>query len=172
MPESEHAPWRALLTFSLAAFHAALLLTAVVTLFYTGGGLGSLLGSLNTALGLGLYALLWFTTWWTTRRALAGLPWTTLGQPSRLLSHVGRIALWGAANGALFFLALLAVIVATGLLSLASGARFAPDVLPGLLFAALAGTAVASGLGAVIGALFAVIDAALLALAGWLTPAP
>jgi hypothetical protein len=172
MAEPENAPWRALLTWSLAAFHAALLLTAVIALLYSRGGLGSLLGSLNTALGLGLYALLWLTTWWTTRRALAGLPWSTLGQPLLLLGRLGRIALWGAANGGLFFLALLALIVTNGLLTIAAGARFAPDVLPGLLAVSLAGAAVAAALGAVLAALFVLLDAALLALARRLAPDP
>jgi hypothetical protein len=172
MPDPHESPWRALLTFSLAAFHAALLLTAVVALLYSRGGLGNLLAGFNTALGLGLYALLWLTTGWTTRRALAGLPWSTLGQPALLLARLGRIALWGAANGALFFLAVLALLIANGLLSLAAGARFAPDVLPGLLVLSLAGTAVGAALGAVIAALFTLLDAVLLALARRLTPEP
>jgi len=65
---------RALLTWSLAAFHAGFLFAGLIALAYSGGALGGLLGSLNTLLGLGLYGLFWLSTWWTTRRATRGMP--------------------------------------------------------------------------------------------------
>jgi hypothetical protein len=171
MPDQSRV--RGLLEWSLAAFHAAILLTTSVLLLYSGGALGPLLAGLNTGLGLGLYGLLWLTTLWTTRQALRGIPWDALEQPRAMLGRLGRITLWGGANGGLFFLALAVTVIVPNLLaaSLAGGA-FGADALPALLFAGTIGTAVAFAAGAVAAVAFALLDGVLLALARWLAPEP
>jgi len=158
---------RRTLTWSLASFHAAFLFAALIALLYAGGGLGGLLASLNTLLGLGLYALFLLNTWWTTGRATRGLDWVALADPWAPLDHFWRIVLWGGVNGLLLFLVLLAAIVGSSLLLLVSGRGQPVQLLPFVLTVGAVGSAVAFVAGALAGVFFALLDSALLVLAGW-----
>ena len=167
---AENVRGRGLLEWSLAAFHTAFLFAGLLALLYAGGNLGTLLASLNTLLGLGLFSVLWFLTWWSTRRAARGIEWTALERPSVLARRLGRVALWGGVNGALFFAVLLSLIVANAAAAIVQGRASAGDFVAVIAFEGGAGSAAAFIIGAVVALLFLLIDGALLGLARWLVP--
>jgi hypothetical protein len=167
----EHPRLRALLDWSLAAFHAGFLFAVLIALVYAGGGLGNLLSGLNTWLGLGLYAVFWATTWWTTRRAARGFAWSALDRPAALAGRLWRVALWGGLNGVLFFLIVLGLIVGNVLALVLVGRAQASEILSFVVFGGAIGAAVSFVAGVVVALLFALLDGALLALARWLAPA-
>jgi hypothetical protein len=167
---AENMRMRGLVEWSLAAFHTAFLFAGLLALLYASGNLGALLASLNTLLGLGLFSVLWFLTWWSTRRAARGIEWTALERPSVLAHRLGRVAVWGGVNGALFFAALLSLIVANAAVAIVQGRAFAGDFVPVIAFGGSVGSAAAFIIRAVVAMLFALIDGALLRLARWLVP--
>lgn len=167
---AENMRLRGLLEWSLAAFHTAFLFASLLALLYAGGNLGALLASLNTLLGLGLFGALWFLTWWSTRRAARGIEWSALERSTELARRVGHVALWGGVNGALFFAVLFSLIVATTVVAIVQGRAFAGDSVPAIAFSGGIGSAAAFIIGAVVAALFALIDGGLLRLARWLIP--
>lgn len=153
--ERNRGPADPLVTWAFATFHAATLVVALVVVAHVTGPLGDLLGGLDTLVGLALFVVLWATTWWTNRRWLAAVGLRVGEQPPTRALVFGGL-LWGGANGVLFFwgVYLLAVLPTFGLL-----------VVP-LVIIATAGTVLATVVGALVGGLFAVLDAALLRLAG------
>lgn len=147
------------MNWAFATFHAAALVVALVVVAHVTGPLGDLLGGLDTLVGLALFVVLWATTWWTNRRWLAGVR-LRVGErpPTRALVSGGLR--WGGANGVLFLWSvfLLAVLPAFGF-----------QVVP-LAIIATAGTVLATVVGALLGGLFAALDAALLRIAGTFAP--
>ena len=167
---AENIRVRGLLEWSLAAFHTAFLFAGLMALLYAGGNLGALLASLNTVLGLGLFSVLWFLTWWSTRRATRGIEWTALEHSTALARRVGRVALWGGVNGALFFAVLLSLIIANAAVAIVQEHAFVGDLVALVAFDGGVGMVAAFIIGAIVALLFALIDGALLRLARWLVP--
>lgn len=169
-PNDGEAPDGGLFAWALATFHVALLVAAGVTGLHLAGSLGDSLAGLGTATGAGLYLLLWATTWWTTGGWLAAA-WPTPAGPvageerpdlDTRLVHAGG---WGGANGTLFFLGLAAVVFGPNTL------RAGAEALPVLAFLVLLGGLVAFAVGAIVGGLFALLDAGCWRAAGWLLAA-
>jgi hypothetical protein len=152
-----------LLTWSLATFHTAVFVLAILLFAYSGGGLGQALSGLNTFVGLGLFVVLWATTYMTTARALEGLDVIRSGRDRS--SYGRRVFRWGAANGMSF----LATLGVGGLITAVANTR--PDQLgSGILFPALfiapIALVVSAAVGGTVGVVFGLIDRALFALAG------
>lgn len=138
-----------LLAWTFASFHVALLVAVAIWLVHLGNGLGDLLSGLDTLLGLGLYGVLWVVVWRATDRALAAAPPATSSAGTLLRSG----AAYGAATGvAVLFL----LLVPVGLSLLLRGGELVSVVLIGGI-----GALVASAVGALLGAAFALLDAGL-----------
>jgi hypothetical protein len=138
-----------LLGWSLASFHAAVVLVVPLTAVHAVApdALGDLLGGLDTSVGVALYLVLWGSTWWSNRRYLAASGFDDAR------GTVGAGAKWGAVTG----LPLLGCVV------------LAVFVLVNPVFAAVllaVGGVVAALVGAVVGATLAGVDVALDRLAG------
>lgn len=143
-----------LVTWTLATFHAASLVAALVLLAHVAGSLGDLLGGLDTLVGLALFAVLWATTWWTNHRWLAGVRLRLDERPpTNALLHGGLV--WGGTNGVAFF---------WGIFLLAVVPLFGFEVVS-LAIIAVAGTVFAIVVGALFGVAFAAIDVGLVFLA-------
>jgi hypothetical protein len=166
MGEPERDP---LLVTSLATFHTTLLLAVILALGQATGAIGDLLGGLGTLVGFGLFGLLWGTTLYTN--------WRWLGDVSVLadepdIRHVLRRAfVWGALDGVLFFLGLLAVLV---LSRISPDTQVTLDALLGALgvvvFLAALGSAVAIIVGGIVGVVLGALDLGLVRLAGAFVP--
>ncbi|WP_132061363.1 hypothetical protein [Halorussus amylolyticus] len=148
-----------LVVWSLATFHAALLVVLLVVGLYPSGLLGWVLSGLDTSVGIALYLCLWASTWWTNRQCLS-----ELGEDASLLAVVGLGGKWGGVNGVVFFWVLFAVAVAP-----AFGLRAA--VIPSLLVFLGIGTVLALGIGGFVGCVFAALDTAAFRIADRLAPA-
>jgi len=151
----------------LGTFHSAVLVVLIVRFAYPGGGLQFPLSSLNTVVGLGLYVLLWGTTLFTARRALAGLDWLS-DRPADMASFYRRALRWGAANGLLFFVALLLAQFAVALAT-RPPATTIQAVLFGTLFFGTFGTLFAAVIGGLVGVTLGALDIAALRIARALT---
>lgn len=154
-----------LVVWALASFHTAGLTALLVVGLYLAGPLGDLLAGLDTLVGLGLYLALWVGTWWTTRRTLRAV--ADAGTDASAFVAVGAGAKWAGVNGALFFWVLLAGFAALNV-PRESGALF--EALPFLLVAGVVGSVLATGVGGIVGVLFAVLDLALVRAARRLVP--
>lgn len=146
-----------LVAWALGAFHAALLVAVLVALGHAADALGEL-GDLNTAVGLALYLVLWVLSWGVGRRVLAEVPASQAAEPDGLSRALRWGALGGAATGAGFLL--VTVLVA-----------FVPRALIGgeivvVAYISLLGAVVAAAVGTVVGGLFALLDVALIRVAG------
>jgi hypothetical protein len=164
--------------WGLATFHTVAFVLLLLVLLYAGGSLGSLLQGLNTELGFGLFGALWATNWLCTRRALRGLGalrpvaegWPKGLRRLRWLGSVsGQGVVWGGVNGVLFLLCLLGVAIASFVVSLPfaglDAARGVPAAVAGFGIFLAFGAVAAFIVGACVGAVFSVVDGALLALA-------
>lgn len=163
----------ALLTWSLATFHTAFFVVALVTALYWLGPLGELLGSLNTLIGYALFGILWLSTWWTTRRTLRrvarlyqapSFSEMILGSeapPLFTVDFFSQAVWWGGVNGAVFFLFILGGLLLDLLARLLANPGEGVGLLY-LVFLGLIGFVVAGIVGAVVGFVLAVIDALLL----------
>lgn len=144
----------------LGTFNTAALGLVLLLLVYPRGRLGAALGGLSTATGLALFIALWATTLLTTGRALAGLDW--LGDEPRTMGIFYRRALrWGALNGVLFFVVLVAILLTNAIVTAPS----APNVGALLTIAAfygLFGMLFAFVIGALIGVTLGALDIAAL----------
>lgn len=163
--QPEHARPGPLVAWALGAFHAALLVAVLVGLGHAADALGEL-GDLNTAVGLALYLLLWVLSWGVSRRVLAEVPPARVAEPGGIRRALAWGVLGGAATGAGFLVAIVVVFVAPALL-LRGGEPLS------VVLIALVGLPVAAVVGAVVGALFALLDVALIRGAGRLAaPGP
>lgn len=163
--DDEPAQVHSLLAWSLAAFHAALLVALVVGVLYLAGLAGNQLAALDTSVGVLAYLYLWGVTWWTNRRMLdavgSGLL-TGSARPSAVLAEAMK---WGAAAGFLVFLPLLVLVL---VLFVGAGGL---EAIPFVVVGAGVGSALSAGVGVVVGGSFALLDLLLVRLAGaWLPP--
>lgn len=154
----------ALLAWSLAGFHVALLVALLVAGLYLGGAAGDLLAGLDTVVGLALYGYLWAVTWWTNRRWIATTGLVTTGRPTPG-AVLGSAIQWGGATGLLFLVVPLAVVV--GFLVVTGGL----GALPFALLVVVIGGLLAAAIGAVVGGLLAGLDLVLLRASRLVVPA-
>lgn len=146
-----------LLPWALGTFHAAVLMLVPLALAYPRGTLGGILSGLGTLPGLALFAWLWLLSCWGARGALRAV---RLDAPPRALVQdaIGHAFVWGGGVGALFLAgALLALLAAT----LPSITFSLPAVVATVMFGGF-GLAAACAVGALVGMLFAALDAGLL----------
>jgi len=80
------------------------------------------------------------------------------------------VVLWGGVNGLLLFLAVLALIAGNSLIAALAGQARLGEILSFVVSFGALGSLVALLAGMVVGVFFALLDSALLALAGWLAP--
>jgi hypothetical protein len=157
------------LTWALGTFHTTVIGIALLLLVYPGGSLGTTLGALSTITGLALFVALWTTTLFCTGRAIRGV--RLLGGDRASTGAFYRRALrWGAVNGVLFAIALVAILAANALAvaepSVGIGTMLAIAGFQGT-FGSLFGLAI----GAVAGLVLATLDLAALRLARSLSSA-
>ncbi len=164
---------RRVTAWALGTAHAALLTLVPVLLAFRGGGLGDTLDGLNTAGGLALYALLWAVSLLGTVGALRRIGPEADARTDRV---VGAGALWGGVAGAAFLvvllLAALSYATARGIAGGNVGLRDIASVASVLGVGLGLGGALAFALGAMVGALLALIDVALLTAARASSGAP
>lgn len=152
-----------LLSWALAAFHAALLVALAVAVLFALGLAGNQLAALETSVGVAAYCYLWAVTWWTNRRVVesvgSGLV-TGSADSSAVLVEAMK---WGGVVGLLVFLPALVIGI---VLFVGAGGI---EAVPFLLVAAVVGGVLAGGVGVVVGALYALLDLVLVRLAhAWL----
>jgi hypothetical protein len=162
---------RRLLALALGTFHAVLLTLALVVLLYLTIDLGDALSQLNTALGLGIFAALWVTSVYCTYRGLRGAGLAPGHEPSTVVI-VNNGMSWGAWNGMLFYWCLLSVGFVVILIKaiLDDGFDYVFGVFIFGLAAFVAGTVLSATIGAMLGLVFSLLDAGLLALTHRLVP--
>ncbi|MGH8103636.1 MAG: hypothetical protein ACREJQ_03845 [bacterium] len=147
-----------LMVWCLATFHASLLVVTIIASLHSAGDLGRTLGGLGTLSGIGLYIALWASTFWTTSMWLRRFDILARDWQSDLWRLLGLGVVWGGVNGVIFLL-VLALPFARDLW----GLIFSVESIIFPLFAYL--------VGAVIGCLFAMLDAILIGIALRLTSA-
>ncbi|MDP9320044.1 MAG: hypothetical protein M3P16_02980 [Chloroflexota bacterium] len=152
--------------WALGTFHTSVVGIALLLLVYPGGGLSVALGGLSTISDLALFGALWSTTVYSTGRATRGL--RLLGADRAASGAFYRRALrWGAANGVLFFVALVVIVVTNAVVTAPPGA---PSVQIGAILPIAAlevglGTMVAFAIGALLGLVLATLDLVALRIA-------
>lgn len=161
--EGERGDVAPLLTWTFAAFHAALLVALVVAVLFALGLAGNQLNALDTSLGVVAYLYLWAVTWWTNRRVVEAVGWGLLTGSATRSDVLVEALKWGGVAGLLVFLPAFAVVV---VLVVAQGGL---EAVSFLLFAAVVGSVVAGGVGVLVGALSALLDLLLVGIArAWL----
>ena len=153
----------ALVTWSLATFHATTFVLAIVLFAYSRNALGAGLTGLNTLVGLGLFVALWATTYFTTSRALKGLD--LIGSARDRKGYARRAFRWGAVNGMSFLVILGFVAVGTAISNTRPG-QVPGGILGPALFIAPFALIVSAAVGGTVGVIFGTIDLGLFALAG------
>jgi hypothetical protein len=154
------------LAWALGTFHTSVVGIALLLLVYPGGGLPVALGGLGTIAGLALFVALWSTTVYSTGRAIRGL--RLIGAERAASGAFYRRALrWGAANGVLFFIVLVVVVITNALVT---APPEAPSVQIGAILPIAAlevgfGSLFAFAIGAVVGLVLATLDLAGLRIA-------
>ena len=149
--------------WALGTFHTSVVGIALLLLVYPGGGLGVTLGGLNTLTGLALFVALWTTTVFTTGRAIRGL--RLIGDDRTETGAFYRRALrWGAANGVLFLISLVVILVVNALLTAAPSVQIGA-ILALAAFEGIIGSFVAFAIGALVGLVLAGLDLVALRIA-------
>ena len=154
-----------LVVWSLATFHTAFFVAALVALLHVSGILGGLLGSLNTAIGVALFGVLWMTTWWSTRRLLQDVrpgPWHPSVSAGPL---VGLAALWGGVNGVAFLVVVVAGALVAALPTTLLGLDRALGLALGFIYVVSLGSALAFAVGAMVGLVLGILDSLAFAVA-------
>ena len=146
---------RPLRTWSLATFHTVSFVVAVVVGFHVRGTLATSLSRLDTSLGAGSFLMLWALTWTATR---AGLRALESDDDHVSLSIVMRLTVAGGWNGIGVFGALFIVY----LFNLARHGTPALTFVPLLVLGIAVGGSLAFIIGAVVGFVYGLVDAALL----------
>lgn len=145
-----------LFVWATGSFHAALLVVALVGGLHLAGAAGDLLQGVGTLPGAVVYLYLWAVTLATTRRALRASGVTPAGGVPDGRNALGAALRWGGATGLGFFAG--PFVVVAGAFFLRGGLDAASVV--GLLL--IVGGIVAAVAGAVVGAVLALLDLALL----------
>jgi len=155
-PESAVRGVKAVQAWSLATFHTVSFVAAVVVGLHARGSLTAALGRLDTALGVAAFVGLWALTWTATR---AGLRALELDEDDRgSISIVMRLTVAGGWNGIGIFGALVFVL----LFNLASRGTPALMFVPVLFLGVAIGVSLAFTIGALVGFVYGLVDAALL----------
>ena len=161
---------RALLAGALGTFHVVLLTLLLVVGLYQTIDLGKALADLSTAAGLGIFVVLWAISVYCTNRALrdAGVePGASMRTGTIVRTGIG----WGFWNGMIFFWFLL--IAGVVVLLVKSISESDGDVNGIIVFGVLGfgvGTILSAAVGAVLGLVFSLLDAGLLAVTHRLVP--
>src|SRR3954447_10864186 len=161
MDDIKVAPLRAR---SLATFHTASFVAAVVAFEHAGGSLRSRLASLDTPTGVGMFLALWALTWFVTLTALRKMesPIDAAGSGAIVMS----MTVAGGWNGIAIFAGLfLTAPIWSGALrnvSLAAGGYLSfPGLFPVLFLTAVLGTLLAFTIGGIVGLCYGLVDALL-----------
>ena len=159
MADTEHA--FALRVWTLATFHTASFVVAVVVGVHVSGTLAARLARLDTPTGAGFFLALWALTWYATR---AGL----LKMDSRIEeASSGSIVMWTTVAGGWNGVGIFALFLLVGFVfSLASRGASGIALVPVLFFSAVLGSVLAFTTGDVMGLAFGLIDALLLRCSG------
>lgn len=161
--EGEPSDVSSLLAWAFAAFHAALLVAAVVAALFFAGVAGNQLAALDTSVGVVAYLYLWGVTWWTNRRLIDAVGQDLVAGSASPSGVFVEAMKWGAVVGLLVFLPALVV----GIVFFVGAGGL--EAVPFLLVAAAFGTVVSAGVGVVVGGAFALLDLLLVGLArAWL----
>ena len=152
-PEALVPPLRA---WSLATFHTVSFVAAVVVGVHVRGSLTAALGRLDTALGVASFLGLWALTWAATRAGLRALESDEDDRGSAAI--VMRLTVAGGWNGIGIFGALVFVL----LFNLAGRGTPALAFVPVFFLAVAIGASLAFTIGAVVGFVYGLVDAALL----------
>ena len=146
--------------FSLATFHAASFVVAVMLSFHLRGALPSALQRLDTATGFAAFGLFWTTTWFATRAGLLNVRRDDTGSDSFVASTVVAAG-W---NGLYVFAALFVVVLLFALVGapayLARGGPIGP-ILTLFLIGSTLGSLVAFVIGGLVGLIYGLAEAAL-----------
>jgi hypothetical protein len=141
--------------WSLATFHTVSFVAALVAGVHVRGSLAAALGRLDTTLGVASFLGLWALTWTATRAGLRALEFDDDRGPA---SMVMRLTIAGGWNGIGIFAALIVVF----LFNLASRGTPALTFVPLLFLGVSIGGSLAFTIGAVVGFVYGLVDAALL----------
>ena len=142
--------------WSLATFHSVSFVAAVVVGLHLRGSLTAALGRLDTALGVAAFLGLWALTWTATHAGLRALESDEDDRGS--VSIVMRLTVAGGWNGIGIFGALVFVL----LFNLAGRGTPSLAFVPVFFFGVAIGAALAFTIGAVVGFVYGLVDAALL----------
>ncbi len=161
-----------LLEWALATFHTTFFFLLFVIPVYLSGNLGQVLSSLNTLVGVAIFVVLWVATTVCTsqvvRQVAPSVLEHPLADPPATFWVVLRSAFWGAVNGFLFLIGLLAILFFVFLTSLLP-VLFSPEIVGVIVLAGIY-VSIASGValmtGGVIGFVFALLDFLILGIAG------
>jgi hypothetical protein len=147
---------RPLRTWSLATFHTVSFVGAVVVGIHVRGTLATSLSHLDTLLGVGFFLILWALTWTATRAGLRALE-SDDDDPASV-SIVMRLTVAGGWNGIGIFGALFIAF----LFNLARHGTPALTFVPLLVLGIAVGGSLAFTIGAIVGFVYGLVDAALL----------
>jgi hypothetical protein len=149
-------PPAALRSWSLATFHTASFVAAVVAGVHVSGSLQERLSRLDTPTGALIFLALWALTWLVTKAALVKMspPIDEAGSGSIVMS----MTVAGGWNGVGIFAALFVI---GPLWTLALHSPGLP-ALPGLLLIGVIGLLLAFTIGAIVGTCYGLVDALLL----------
>lgn len=152
-----------LFVWATGTFHAALLVTVLVAALHRSGAAGDLLQGVGTIPGALVYLYLWAVTLATTRRALRTSGVTPAGGVPDGKTALRSALFWGGVTGLGFYAGPYA-IVALGIVL-----RGGLDAVGVVVLLLAVGGIVATVAGAVVGAVLALLDLALLRAAVQLT---
>lgn len=154
-----------LFAWAVGSFHAAVLVAAAVAALHASDVAGAALAGVGTLPGAVAYLYLWALAVWTAGRGLAGGDVTPAGAPDTRAAIVAAMA-WGAVTGLGVFVP--GLVLVAGLLLFGAGV----DALPAVVIVGTVGAAFAAAVGAVVGAVLATMDLALLRAATFLADGP
>jgi hypothetical protein len=142
--------------WSLATFHTATFVAAVVVGLHVRGSMAAALSRLSTALGVGFFLVFWASTWAATRAGLRALESDDDDHVAG--SIVMRLTVAGGWNG----IGIFAVLAPGFLFNLALHGTPAPAFVPLVVLGGAIGGSLAFTIGAVVGFVYGLVDAALL----------
>ena len=142
--------------WSIATFHAVSFVGLLVVGVHWSGSLASVLGRLDTLTGFGVFFVLWATTWCATRVGLRSIG--SRVDEATASSVIFSMTVAGGWNGVAV---LLLMIVVALVFALARGVA-GLSLIPVLFFTSVIGSLLAFTVGAVVGLLYGLADAALL----------
>jgi hypothetical protein len=156
MADTDVAPLRA---WSVATFHTVSFIVVAVAFTHASDSLKEAIGRLDTKTGVAFFAAFWTLTTFVTRAGLRKLAPIEAASTS---SIVFQTTIAGGWNGVGVFALLVVVNVVSGFVSRGVAAM---SFLPVQFFAAVIGSLLAFTIGAVVGMVYGLIDAALIGCA-------